>query len=174
MFLALRSAVAPRAPFLLAAACFAFGFAAAAVVPSNGPLKSAADAARPVRAAQTISHAGHPAEVLRVMDGDTFEARVHVWPGMDITTKVRLRGIDAPELHARCEDERMKALAARDALTRILDEGGVGITEVGQDKYGGRVDAVVSTAETADVSEALLAAGYARRYAGGRRSGWCN
>ncbi len=108
-----------------------------------------------------------------MIDGDTFEARVHVWPGMEITTKVRLRGIDAPELHARCEDERVKALAARDALARILDEGAVGIIQVGQDKYGGRVDAAVSTARTADVSAALLEGGFARRYSGGRRGGWC-
>lgn len=108
-----------------------------------------------------------------MIDGDTFEARVHVWPGMEITTKVRLRGIDAPELHARCEDERIKALAARDALARILEEGGVGITEVGQDKYGGRVDAEVSTARTSDVSAVLLGGGFARRYLGGRREGWC-
>jgi endonuclease YncB( thermonuclease family) len=41
---------------------------------------------------------------------------------MEVTTRVRLRGIDAPELHARCDDERAKALAARDALARILAE----------------------------------------------------
>lgn len=29
-----------------------------------------------------LAAGGHPAEVLRVNDGDTFEARVHVWPGM--------------------------------------------------------------------------------------------
>jgi endonuclease YncB( thermonuclease family) len=39
----------------------------------------------------------HLAEVLEVLDGDTFDARVHVWPGLDITIRVRLRGIDAPE-----------------------------------------------------------------------------
>ena len=27
----------------------------------------------------------HPAEVLRVLHGDTFEARVRVWPGLEIT-----------------------------------------------------------------------------------------
>ena len=78
---------------------------------------------------------GHPAEVLRVIDGDTFEARVRIWPGMDVTTRVRLRGIDAAELHARCDDERVKALAAREALTRILAEGTIGVSDVGQDKY---------------------------------------
>jgi endonuclease YncB( thermonuclease family) len=35
----------------------------------------------------------YPAEVLRIIDGDTFEARVRVWPGLDVDTKVRLRGI---------------------------------------------------------------------------------
>ena len=43
-------------------------------------------------------------------------------PGVDITTKVRLRGIDAPELRARCADERRKAEAARDALAAMLDK----------------------------------------------------
>lgn len=50
---------------------------------------------------------------------------------MDITTRLRPRGIDAPELHARCDDERVKALAARDALIRLLAEGAVGISRAG-------------------------------------------
>jgi len=89
------------------------------------------------------------------------------------TTRVRLRGIDAPEMHARCDDERVKAEAARDALTKMLNEGSVGISHIGQDKYGGRVDADVSTARRADVSTAMLERGYARRYSGNKRQGWC-
>jgi endonuclease YncB( thermonuclease family) len=123
--------------------------------------------------AGTGLRSGHPAEVLRVIDGDTFVARVRIWPGMDVTTRVRLRGIDTPELRARCESEREGALAARDALARILAQGGVGVAEVGQDKYGGRVNASVSTARTDDVSEAMIAGGFARRYSGGRRRSWC-
>lgn len=80
---------------------------------------------------------------------------------MEVTTRVRLRGIDAPEMHARCDDERVKAVAARDALIKILGEGAVGISRIGQDKYGGRVDADVSTARTPDVSTALLERGAA-------------
>src|SRR4029079_2559455 len=106
----------------------------------------------------------YPAEVSRVIDGDTFEARVKIWPGMEAVTRVRLRGVDAPEMKARCEDERVKAIAARDALTQMLNEGAVGLSNVSQDKYGGRVDADVSTANTRDVGEALLALGLARRY----------
>jgi len=113
------------------------------------------------------------AEVLRIIDGDTFEARVYVWPGINVDTKVRLRGIDAPELHARCSSEHVKAEAARSALETILAVGGVAISQVGVDKYGGRVDATASTRATADVSSAMLNGGWARSYDGGRRGSWC-
>jgi endonuclease YncB( thermonuclease family) len=115
----------------------------------------------------------HPVEVLRVIDGDTFEARVRLWPGLDVTTRVRLRGIDAPEMKARCGGERTQAEAARGALRVILDQGEVGISQVTLDKYGGRVIADASTLRTPNVSSALLEAGMARRYRGGHRSGWC-
>ena len=114
-----------------------------------------------------------PVEVLRVIDGDTFEARVHLWPGLTITTRVRLRGIDAPEIKARCAAERAAAEAARDALQAILDQGEAGIARVTLDKYGGRVVADASTSATPDVSGAMLQAGLARAYSGGRRDGWC-
>jgi endonuclease YncB( thermonuclease family) len=115
----------------------------------------------------------YPAEVVRVIDGDTFEARVRVWPGIDITTRVRLRGIDAPELHARCDDERIRAEAARDALAAMLAQGEVSIGEVGLDKYGGRILAVASARNVPAVSEAMLQGRHARAYGGGRRQSWC-
>ncbi len=86
---------------------------------------------------------------------------------------MRLRNIDAPELHARGADEHDKAEVARVALQTILAAGGVTISRVGLDKYGGRVDAPVSTRDTADVSMALLNGGWARSYDGGRRGMWC-
>jgi len=122
---------------------------------------------------QTPVRLAHAADVLRVIDGDTFEARVHLWPGLDITTRVRLRGIDTPELRARCDAERAQAEAARDALRTILDQGEVRIAQVTPDKYGGRVVADAFTRATPDVSTALLESGVARRYGGGRRDGWC-
>jgi len=128
----------------------------------------------PVSVSATRSVAAHPADVLRVIDGDTFEARVHVWPGLDITTRIRLHGIDAPELKARCAAERSMAEAARDALRDMLADSPVGVSAITLDKYGGRVDADASTRSIANVSSELLAKGYARSYAGGRRRGWCD
>ena len=111
--------------------------------------------------------------MLRVNDGDTFEARVHVWPGMQVTTKVRLRGIDAAEFRSQCAEEYRLATAARDALSRMLAEGGVTIGRIDFDKYGGRVVANAATRTTPDVSDALLKTGLVRAYDGGRRDGWC-
>ena len=176
MFLTLKSLALPQrgGALLLAAATFAAGLTAGALIaPVSASRGGDQAAAIETRQPAPALRSGHPAEVVRVIDGDTFEARVRIWPGMDITTRVRLRGIDAPEMHARCDDERVKALAARDALARLLAEGSVGISRVGQDKYGGRVDADVSTARTPDVSATMLEGGYARRYSGGRRESWC-
>jgi endonuclease YncB( thermonuclease family) len=113
-----------------------------------------------------------PVEVVRLSDGDTFVARVRVASGADVEERVRLRGIDRPEMSARCRDEYVKAVAARDALGALLRQGGVSVSEIGRDRYG-RMLARVSTRDTADVSRALLAAGHGRPYEGGRRESWC-
>ena len=115
----------------------------------------------------------YAAQVLRVIDGDTFAARVQLWQGVSVDTHVRLRDIDAAELHARCAREFAKALAARAALQTMLADGSVTISRIGTDKYGGRIDASVATRRIPDVSAALLRGGYARRYDGGRRGSWC-
>jgi endonuclease YncB( thermonuclease family) len=125
-----------------------------------------------------LSHAGgsggrHAVDVLRTIDGDTFEARVHLWPGLDMVTRVRLRGIDAPELKAACAEEWRMARAASVALRKLLSEGEVAIFNIGPDKYNGRVVADASTRRTPNVSDALLAAGQVRRYNGGHRGSWC-
>lgn len=161
-------AIGPRgvAMLLLAAASFLAGLTV------SGPVRPGRTAA-PGLAMPAVLGGAQPAQVLRVVDGDTFEARVRIWPGMDVTTLVRLRGADAPELRARCAEERTKAVAARDALVRLLQQGAVAVARVAQDKYGGRVDADVSTAETPDVAQALIAMGVARRYDGGKRGSWC-
>ena len=118
----------------------------------------------------------YPAEVLKVVDGDTFEARVRVWFGQEITTLVRIRGIDAPELKGRCGDELKGAIASRDALARMLASGSASLREVGLDKYAGRIVATVSVhgqQVSQDVAAMMISSGWARPYSGGRRDNWC-
>jgi endonuclease YncB( thermonuclease family) len=139
----------------------------ALVVLALGPLACGGAAAREVLPGQLA------AEVVEVVDGDTLGVRVHVWLGQQVETRVRILGIDAPELRARCADERAGAEAARDALRRLIGREDVVLRDISYDKYGGRVLAHVETRAGADLGGALLAAGLVRSYRGGRRDPWC-
>jgi endonuclease YncB( thermonuclease family) len=113
-------------------------------------------------------------EVIEVVDGDTIAVRARIWLGQDLETKVRLAGIDAPEMHSKCERERRLAAAARDFLKARLGEGAVMLRDVQFGKYAGRVVARVTTATGEDVAGALIGAGLARPYHGGARLPWCD
>ena len=115
-----------------------------------------------------------PAEVLRVIDGDTIEVRVRIWLNQDLTTHVRLDGIDAPELRGSCERERDLARAARDFLATRIEHRDVKLRDIGLDKYGARVVARVEDLEGADLAAALLEARLAERYDGGAKGSWCS
>jgi len=102
-----------------------------------------------------------PATLIRVIDGDTLLVRARVWLDIDVVTRVRLRGVNAPELRARDEAERARAEAARAFLAGLAEGARLTLTEIGPDKYGGRVVARVA-AGAEDVGAALLAGGHAR------------
>ncbi|MGL5735122.1 MAG: thermonuclease family protein [Beijerinckiaceae bacterium] len=114
-----------------------------------------------------------PVTVTQVIDGDTVEARVQVWLGQDVVTRVRLRGIDAPEIAGACGEERQRALAARDRLAALTAQGPLTLTDIGRDKYFGRVVARLMNRQGGDLGRMLLREGLARPYQGGRRDGWC-
>jgi endonuclease YncB( thermonuclease family) len=117
------------------------------------------------------------AEVVSVVDGDTLAVRARPWPGLEIAVKVRLVGVDAPEIKGRCDRERRLARQARNWLTlRLgdLEEGAqVRLYDIRNGKYAGRVLARAETLEGEDLGAGLLDAGLARIYEGGRRGGWC-
>jgi micrococcal nuclease len=75
--------------------------------------------------------------VQRVINGDAIEARAAIWLGQMLTIRVRIDGADAPELEARCAEERRLAQAARDFVARRLEGACVKLTQVVYDKYGG-------------------------------------
>ncbi len=113
------------------------------------------------------------ADVIKVYDGDTLIVRARIWLGQVVSTKVRLSGVDAPELRGRCAREKRMARAARSFVERKLAGGGVTLRDIRFGKYAGRVLARVITAEGEDLGQALIAAGLARLYRGGRRRRWC-
>ena len=127
---------------------------------------AAALVAAGAHAAEVLS-GPYPAEVLRVIDGDTFVARVRIWLGQDVIATIRLRGIDAAELRGPCA---AAAQAARDHLAHLLGGGPAVLTQVSHDKYGGRYDARAALPDGTDLAEAMHNAGHARRWSG-RREG---
>jgi endonuclease YncB( thermonuclease family) len=68
--------------------------------------------------------------VVRVIDGDTFEDSAAIWLDQQISIRVRIAGIDAPELRARCDAERRCAEAARDYHARRLEGADVMLSAV--------------------------------------------
>jgi micrococcal nuclease len=112
------------------------------------------------------------AHVERVVDGDTIEVKADIWLEQSVTVRVRIEGVDAPEMEARCSAERERAEAARDFLIRRIGGSEVQLSQVVYDKYGGRVRASVSDS-SGDIAEALLRKGLARPYHGGKRMPWC-
>ena len=115
----------------------------------------------------------YPAEVERIVDGDTLAVRVAIWLQQDLDVLVRIRGIDAPELRGRCDDEKARARAATVALEELVSGGEVALTAIEGDKYFGRVIADVATSAGESVGAALIARGYVRSYDGGKRASWC-
>ena len=114
------------------------------------------------------------AEVLRIVDGDTLLVSARPWPQQTVEVFVRLRGIDAPEMKARCRQEREAAVAARDRLVRMAGEGtSLLLTNVAGDKYFGRVVADVELPDGSNPAKDLVAAGLALPYDGGRKAPRC-
>ena len=116
-------------------------------------------------------------EIVRVVDGDTFKTRLQVWFGQEMTTSVRVRGFDAPEIKGKCAEESKAAQEATKMLREILASGPVTLHDIGPDKYFGRVVASVrvklSDGRETDVAQMMIAAGMGRPYNGGTRGGWC-
>jgi endonuclease YncB( thermonuclease family) len=100
---------------------------------------------------------------LYVIDGDTVAL------GRE---RIRTLGIDAPETHPpRCAREAELGTAATLKLRELLGSGTVTISGTGQDRYGRELRTVRVNGQ--DVGEAMIGAGLARSYAGGKRFPWC-
>jgi len=113
------------------------------------------------------------AKVLRVIDGDTLVVSAQVWLGQRIETKLRLYGIDTPELRSRCSSERELAARAKALVERLSENGQIVIRNIQFGKFAGRVLGQVETAAGENFADSLIQSGLARAYSGGKRLPWC-
>lgn len=127
-------------------------------------------ASEPEKVDQHFSRCGPGRGHACVIDGDTFKLGKR---------KVRIIGIDAPEVKARCPEEAAKAEAATAELQRLLNQGPfemVGRIDDRQDRYGRDLRAIRRIRPNGtkqSIAEDMRASGLARRYWGGLKSSWC-
>jgi len=104
-----------------------------------------------------------------VIDGDTFKLGKR---------KIRIIGIDAPEVAARCPDEAALAKAATNELQRLLNQGPFVMTGRrfnDRDRYGRDLRAITRSLPVGriqSIAEGMREKGLARRYLGYKES-WC-
>lgn len=134
--------------------------------------------AQPVSAeSQYPQYIGH---VVRVIDGDTLEIDVKIWPGITARYSVRENGIDSPELfRPGCPEEKLWAEQIKLRLERIIHPGDiVRLDDVTRDPFFGRVVADIRRYLPSDqwrtLEEYLLRNGFAEPWTPGQESiDWC-
>lgn len=130
-------------------------------------------AASPAAAGDDVLRGPVAARVVSVLDGDTLLVRARLWLDQHLDVRVRLGGVDAPELRGRCPGERLLACRARAFVEATVAGGEVALTDIRYGKFARRVVARVSAAGVPDLAQGLLARGLARPYGGGPRPDWC-
>ena len=111
------------------------------------------------------------AHLVKVVDGDTVLVEAMPWPDHKVSTYVRLRGIDAPELKSKCPTFRRAALRAKEELADLMDgQHIVSLTAISGDKYFGRVVADLTLQDGMRPAQHLLDAGLVEPYQGRSKS----
>ncbi len=125
----------------------------------------------PAGAANRLIDGPVAAEVVKVIDGDTVLVQAMPWPDHRVSTYVRLRGIDAPELRSKCPAFRKAAFDAKSELASLIEgEQVVQLTAISGDKYFGRVVADLELPDGTRPADHLLEAGLVEPYSGQTKS----
>ena len=94
-------------------------------------------------------------------DGDTVNVRLDVGFDLTVYARVRIDGINAPELSTPAGKQ------ARDFAQTLLAVGDtVTVLSYGWDKYGGRIDGAITLPDGRDFAKVMLDAGQAKPYTG--------
>ena len=110
--------------------------------------------------------------IIKVIDGDTFRVDIHELP--DIIGKnirIRILGIDAPEINGKCAFEKELAIKARDFVQILLDNAdSVILKNLDRGNFFRLLAEVIVDGK--NLGELLVAKDLAVRYQG-KKSSWC-
>lgn len=107
------------------------------------------------------------ATVLRVIDGDTFEALVDLGFGIEQKFKIRLDGVDTPEVNT--DEGKM----AKEFVRQLIEGKQVMLIDGGNEKFG-RALAKVKLADGRDLTKFLVEHNIGTEYHGGKKSSFCS
>lgn len=113
----------------------------------------------------------YPAEVLSVYDGDTITVDIDLGYKVNVRDKVRIYGIDTPEIRTRDKEEKRRGYEAKKFLHSFIFGKKVTIKTHKQEKYG-RILADVFLEEDGtkiNIAEEMIKNEYAVEYYGGKR-----
>ncbi len=100
--------------------------------------------------------------VTNVVDGDTVDICVDLGYKVHIDVRVRMAGINTPEMKSKLVVERQKAQAAKDFLVGKLANKEILLDSTGQDKYGRWIGVLMLGKE--NVNNTMIAEGHAVKF----------
>jgi len=116
-------------------------------------------------------------KALKITDGDTIKLDVSKESPLvkKLGLSVRIKGIDTPEKapRAKCDKENILGQQATVFTTYLIGNKELLLSEVKNDKYGGRIVANVKVGGV-DIAQELLKKGLARVYNGEKKKSWCD
>jgi len=113
-------------------------------------------------------------KVNSVYDGDTFRVDIDALPpiiGKNI--RIRVNGVDTPEIRGKCQYEKDLAVKARDFVQdKLTNAKHINLINVQRGKYFRIVAHVLI--DDISLSQLLLDNQLAYEYTGGKKNSWCN
>lgn len=73
----------------------------------------------------------------------------------------------------KCPEEKSRAEDAQAYLSALIDGQTVRLTEIENDKFAGRIDAVVTLPDARDLAQVLIASGHGLPYEGNAHPSFC-
>ena len=112
-------------------------------------------------------------DVVRVYDGDTIFVNISQVPSLfGEELGVRLKSIDTPEIRGKCEEEKLRANAAKNLVVTLLqnNDNKVVLKNCERGKY---FRIICDVYAPIDIGQVLLENSLANSYYGGTKIDWC-
>ena len=103
--------------------------------------------------------------IIKIIDGDTIDVLIDLGFEIYVQKRVRLYGINTPEVRTRDLDEKEKGIAAKTRLEELCETNGddyLVLKSYGVGKYGRVLGEIIKNEDV--INNILLAEGHAKKY----------